>query len=184
MRGLLTPSLASGQRIEETVNRITRLNSHLVTTGTSPHESIHDGILIHPSLPSPHMVADVAFREIAHLHPTDHSLHVLLAPQDCKTGMLELSLRREGNVSPSLCSNLNRAPDFILTVISHGWGERHKLGCSRALRLLPTRAKVYIPKEYIWIYAPRDGQELAVLEKILIAAVSYMTGMKAEDGKQ
>lgn len=40
----------------------------------------------------------------------------------------------------------------------------------------------YIPNEYIWIYAPRDEEELAVVEKIVVAAISYMTGGKGVGG--
>lgn len=52
-------------------------------------------------------------------------------------------------------------------MIEKGWGERHPLSGARAIG---------IPKEYIGIYAPRDEEELAIVEKIVIAAVSYMTG--------
>lgn len=61
-------------------------NSRLVTVAKSPHEGRNDALLIHPSVPSPHSLADLVFREIAHVHPRDHSMHVLLAPQDCKLG--------------------------------------------------------------------------------------------------
>ena len=78
-------------------------------------------------------------------------------------------------------------PDVLnlnLTVIEHGWGERHKLSGSRVLRFLTGGTNpAYVPNEYIWIYAPRDEEELAVVEKVLLAATSYMTGQKAEGEK-
>lgn len=61
-------------------------NPNLVETAQSPHESLHDGVMIQSSIPPPHEVAEGAMREIAHVHPLDHSMHVVLAPQDCKFG--------------------------------------------------------------------------------------------------
>ena len=63
-------------------------------------------------------------------------------------------------------------------VIEAGWGERHKLSGSRAMHLLPVPPNAKLPKEYIWIYAPRDDEELAVVEKLLIASVRFMTNTK------
>lgn len=64
-------------------------------------------------------------------------------------------------------------------VIERGWGERHQLSGSVGLQVLPgLPQKARLPKEYIWIYAPRDQQELAVVERIVIAGAKYMTGSK------
>ncbi len=52
-------------------------------------------------------------------------------------------------------------------MIERNWGERHKLSGAKILGL---------PKEYIWIYAPRDEEELEVVEKILTASIGFMTG--------
>ena len=72
-----------------------------------------------------------------------------------------------------ICSLTLNILTYCDAVIERGWGERHQLSGSRGLRILPlpTALKAArIPKEYIWIYAPRDDEELAVVEKLLIAA--------------
>lgn len=66
----------------------------------------------------------------------------------------------------------------LSSVIERGWGERHKLSGSRSLHALPFPRAAKVPKEYIWIYAPRDEQELAVVEKILVASARFMTNTK------
>lgn len=62
------------------------------------------------------------------------------------------------------------------TVIERGWGERHKVAGSPGLWLLPLSINRYLPKEYIWLYAPRNEQELVVIERIVMASIAYMTG--------
>lgn len=52
-------------------------------------------------------------------------------------------------------------------VIEKGWGERHPL--SGVSNIIP------LPKEYLIIYAPRDEEELEVVERIMLAAVGFMT---------
>ncbi len=73
--------------------------------------------------------------EIAHIHPADGSMHMVLGPSD------------------------NRA------VIAAGWGERHGLA----------GVTLGLPLTYTLIYAPRDGQDIAVIGHILAAAVAHMT---------
>ncbi|KIP01908.1 hypothetical protein PHLGIDRAFT_122949 [Phlebiopsis gigantea 11061_1 CR5-6] len=68
-------------------------------------------------------------------------------------------------------------------LIERGWGERHQPSGSRGLHALPlpdsdAMKPARLPKEYIWIYAPRDVQELAVIKNILVAGVKYMTESK------
>jgi hypothetical protein len=49
-------------------------------------------------------------------------------------------------------------------VLSAGWGERHALaGLAR------------LPLTYLMVYAPRDDNEVAVIERLLDASVSYMS---------
>ncbi|KAL5485680.1 hypothetical protein ACEPAI_6721 [Sanghuangporus weigelae] len=77
---------------------IAESNPELVSVGHSPHENFGDALLVNNKVPSPHSVAEASWREIGHIHTQkDHSLHVTLAPQDCKL------------------------------VIEKGWGERHPL---------------------------------------------------------
>jgi hypothetical protein len=77
------------QRLVALFNARVDANPTLVEMAPSPHERVHPGILIHSSIPSPHKVAEKSLREIVHIHPVkDYSLHVSLAPQDCKLGKL------------------------------------------------------------------------------------------------
>lgn len=52
-------------------------------------------------------------------------------------------------------------------VIERGWGERQAL--SGVCRLIP------LSKEYLLIYAPRDEEELSVIERIMAASIGFMT---------
>lgn len=52
-------------------------------------------------------------------------------------------------------------------VIEQGWGERHPL--SGVNKWIP------MPKEYLLIYAPRNDEELVVIEHIMIASIGYMS---------
>lgn len=63
-------------------------------------------------------------------------------------------------------------------MIDRGWGERHQLSGSKGLHALPLPPKAKLPKEYLWIYAPRSDEEIAVIEKILLASVRFMTGVR------
>lgn len=114
-------------------------NPTLVTVCPSPHEREIQAMVIHSDIPSPHKNADSCWREIAHVHPPDHSLHVVLSPADCKL------------------------------VIERGWGERHPFS---GRKLVP------LTKEYLFIYAPRNQEELDVVESIIKASIGYMTGRK------
>ncbi|KAJ7494633.1 hypothetical protein B0H11DRAFT_1716962 [Mycena galericulata] len=116
-------------------------NTTLVKVVPSPHEVLDPGIIIHPDIPSPHKDADQDLREIAHIHPIDHSLHVVLSPADCKT------------------------------VVDLGWGQRHPL--SGVNRFIPA------PNTYLLIYAPRDEEELDVVERIIVASIGYMTNSRS-----
>ncbi|KAF7986718.1 hypothetical protein HWV62_20260 [Athelia sp. TMB] len=57
------------------------------------------------------------------------------------------------------------APQDCKILIERGWGERHPLSGTPA-----------IPKEYFLIYAPRDQEELDVVERVFVASIGYMTG--------
>ncbi|KAH7915648.1 hypothetical protein BJ138DRAFT_1141364, partial [Hygrophoropsis aurantiaca] len=60
------------------------------------------------------------------------------------------------------------APQDCKLVIERGWGERHPLAGSH-----------FLPKEYVLLYAPRDDEELAVVEKLMCAAIGYMANTQA-----
>lgn len=78
----------------------------------------------------------------------------------------------------ALPSHVFREAHTCTVVIERGWGERHKLSGSRALRALPIPEAAKLPKEYIWIYAPRDVEELAVVQKIILAGARFMTNSR------
>lgn len=37
---------------------------------------------------------------------------------------------------------------------------------------------MYLPNEYIYIYAPRDGEEIETVVQIIKASIGFMTGSK------
>lgn len=75
------------QSLEQAFRKIAADNAQLVEVQKSPHERTCDALVVHAAIASPHAVADAAWREIAHIHTgADDSLHVVLAPQDCKRG--------------------------------------------------------------------------------------------------
>ncbi|KAJ7274507.1 hypothetical protein B0H12DRAFT_401780 [Mycena haematopus] len=57
------------------------------------------------------------------------------------------------------------------TAIDLGWAERHPL--SGVSRFVP------LPNNYLLVYAPRDEEELDVVERILVASMGYMTGSRS-----
>ncbi|KAJ6544773.1 hypothetical protein DFH09DRAFT_1172693 [Mycena vulgaris] len=136
------PTDDMAKRLEAVFAKHAAANPDLVQIDPcSPHEKLDPGMVIHPAVASPHKEADQALREIAHIHPTDHSLHVILSPADCKTA------------------------------IELGWAERHPL--SGVSRFLP------LPASYLLVYAPRDEEELEVVERIIVASMGYMTGSRS-----
>ncbi|KAJ7127102.1 hypothetical protein C8R44DRAFT_113919 [Mycena epipterygia] len=132
------PEEVVAKRLDAIFAKRVAANPNLVQVVPSPHEKLDPGMIIHPDIPSPHKEADQALREIAHVHSTDHSLHVILSPADCKTA------------------------------IELGWAERHPL--SGVSRILP------LPNNYLLVYAPRNEEELDVVERIIVASIGYMTG--------
>jgi Family of unknown function (DUF5519) len=82
--------------------------------------------------------------EVAHIHPSDGSMHMILSPSDAAR------------------------------VIEQGWGELHSL--SGRLGLLPA--------SYTFVYAPRNAQDLQVVEAILLAAIGHMSGQVAQAGQR
>jgi hypothetical protein len=101
--------------------------------------------------------------EISHPHRNDGSLHMVLHPEDCTT------------------------------IIEKGWGERHPLARGSwywrtwhwALRRVrtdqrPTRPPV--PEYLCFIYAPRNEEELEVIERLLDAAIWFATGFDYDTG--
>ncbi|KAJ7052564.1 hypothetical protein C8F01DRAFT_997919 [Mycena amicta] len=133
------PSEEMAKRLEEMFAKHVAANPKLVQlVESSPHEQLHPGMVIHPDIATPHRDAEWAVREIAHIHPTDHSMHLVLSPADSKVA------------------------------IELGWAERHPL--SGVFKMFP------LPGTYLLVYAPRDDEELEIVERLLIASIKYMTG--------
>jgi len=152
------PSDEIANRLEVIFDKHVAANPTLVQTTLSPHERTVPGMIIHPDIPSPHKDAVQGLREIAHVHPLDHSLHVILSPADSKTGA-------------SFCPRVLRPKFHIKLAVDLGWAERHPL--SGVSRFLP------LPNNYLLVYAPRDEEELDVVERILVASMGYMTGSRS-----
>lgn len=127
------------KRLEEVFDKHAKTNSDLVEVTISPHEQAHDAIVIASARATPHAIAKHALREVAHFHHVkDYSMHMVLAPQDCKL------------------------------LIERGWAERH-----------PISGTVALPQEYLFVYAPRNEEELEVVERMLVAAIGYMTDSRS-----
>jgi hypothetical protein len=77
-----------------------------------------------------------------------------LAPQDCKLG-------------ESLLFFVINAILIHAAVIDHGWGQRH-----------PFSNNVMLPRETLFIYAPRDEDEFRVFETIFRASIGFMTATR------
>ena len=60
--------------------------------------------------------------------------------------------------------HLHLRPEDARVVIARGWGELHGLS-----------GKADLPASYAMIYAPRDHQELNVIEAILAATIEWAT---------
>ncbi|EPQ60210.1 hypothetical protein GLOTRDRAFT_134934 [Gloeophyllum trabeum ATCC 11539] len=92
-----------------------------------------DAIYVKPDLLNRSSDSSILKLEVAHAHPQDASLHLLLSPADAAE------------------------------VIKAEWGERFPLS--------------YVPDGWIMVYAPRDDEELEIVEKIVRASVKYATGV-------
>ncbi|KAJ7864798.1 hypothetical protein B0H14DRAFT_3602172 [Mycena olivaceomarginata] len=78
------PSDEMAKRLEAVFEKHVAANPRLVQITLSPHEKTVPGMILHPDVPSPHQDAVQGLREIAHIHPIDHSMHVILSPADSK----------------------------------------------------------------------------------------------------
>ncbi|KZT28977.1 hypothetical protein NEOLEDRAFT_1107583 [Neolentinus lepideus HHB14362 ss-1] len=111
-------------------------NIKRVEVAASLAEKAHAAMFVRG--PPPHAAAAQNKREIGHVHAdVDYSMHLMLAPGDCKL------------------------------VIEHGWGERHPLGGTQ-----------FVPAQLLLLYAPRDEEELAVVQRITKASIGFMTNSR------
>ena len=78
-------------------------------------------------------LGEQSYGEIAHIHPSDHSMHMILSATDAAAAM------------------------------QMGWAQRHGLA----------GLAVGLPDTYVMVYAPRNEQDLRVVEELLKAAIAY-----------
>lgn len=105
--------------------------SQFVCYQTSHYERHNNAVFVRPD----HIHAafgHISGGEVAHVHQSDGSMHMIFSPSDCKT------------------------------VIEKGWGERHPL----------TGVYPGLPLTYLMIYAPRNADEVKVVQQFLRAAIS------------
>ncbi|KAG8160060.1 hypothetical protein KVR01_010697 [Diaporthe batatas] len=73
-------------------------------------------------------------------------------------------------------------PADAAELIRAGWGERHPLACCadhwlwRAYHHCWRGTRLPLPPTFVLVYAPRDGAEMAVFERIVDAAIWFHTG--------
>ncbi|KAL4931782.1 uncharacterized protein BDV17DRAFT_288366 [Aspergillus undulatus] len=121
-------------------------NAHLVNRVPSILERYTDAAHVCAAVPLTPVAKEMK-REICHVHGTsDHSVHVMLAPADCKR------------------------------VINAGWGQRFSLAGSSIFKTMTFGRMAAIPTEYVFVYAPRDEEEIKIVMGIVKASVQYMTG--------
>ncbi|KAL4948054.1 hypothetical protein BDW69DRAFT_189626 [Aspergillus filifer] len=141
----------SGEIKEKTMaayNAFLDNNSHIVERHPSLLERYTDAALVCKHVPLTPVAKDMK-REICHLHGTqDYSAHVTLSPADCKK------------------------------VIERGWGQRFPLAGSSIFKKMSFGRMAHIPEEYIFIYAPRDEEEIEIVMRIMQASVRYVTGLE------
>ena len=83
----------SEQKINAAMRACANANPELIQIERSPNETQSPGMVIHPRLPTPHHAARAASREVGHVHSDcEYSMHLVLAPQDCKLGSLHILL--------------------------------------------------------------------------------------------
>jgi hypothetical protein len=134
------------------IPKYAKANPELVEAIVSPHERVHECLSVHPKIKTLHKVAKTAWREVLHVHDgSDWSMHATLAPQDCKLGK-------------PLPFCIISAILIHAAVMDHGWGQRH-----------PFSNNTMLPRETLFIYAPRDEHEFRVYETIFRASIGFMT---------
>ncbi|KDQ16675.1 hypothetical protein BOTBODRAFT_156604 [Botryobasidium botryosum FD-172 SS1] len=78
--------------------------------------------------------------------------------------MTDLSLREVYHVHEQDASiHLTLSPQDCVTAIKRGWAERH-----------PLSGTAVLPAQYLFVYAPRDEQELKVVEQLVRASSGYL----------
>ncbi|KAL2007592.1 hypothetical protein VTN00DRAFT_9030 [Thermoascus crustaceus] len=93
------------QKLTTAIRSLYEQNKHLLKVGQSVYEKHTEALFLADSVTGNNPVGEHSVGEISHVHGTsDHSVHVTLAPQDCKKVLLA------------------------------GWGQRHALDGSRIMK--------------------------------------------------
>jgi len=127
------PPAYMADRLQQLLNQLAEKSPTLLSLRQSELEGHHEALF------GPHVTATrrgKEVHEIAHVHPHDRSLHLVLHPADAHT------------------------------VITKGWGEYHPLSGQYA-------PMVSLPKNFVYIYAPRDEREFEIVQVIVEACVTY-----------
>ncbi|KAJ5172804.1 hypothetical protein N7492_005397 [Penicillium capsulatum] len=133
-------------KLQAEIEAFVARNLHLVKFQKSNLERHANGVFLADHIPR-NKLARTMKGEAAHVHSgNDHSLHVVLAPADCKT------------------------------VIDAGWAQRHGFAGTKAMTFFALGTRENIPSEYILIYAPRTEAEVATVMEIVTASVKNMSG--------
>lgn len=72
---------------------------------------------------------------------------------------------------------LSKADKTGKKVIEAGWGQRFSLAGSAAFRNLTLGRVARVPTEYMFVYAPRDEEEIQIVMGIVKAGLQYGTGL-------
>ncbi|GLA25930.1 hypothetical protein CBS147346_5883 [Aspergillus niger] len=89
--------------------------------------------------------------ECVHVHRLkDYSLHMVLAPADCKK------------------------------VFDAGWGQRHGFSGVKIPRALMGGKLIELPSEYVLVYAPRTKEEVTLVLGLTKASLRYLTGEEVQ----
>jgi hypothetical protein len=77
-------------------------------------------------------------------------------------------------------------PGYLKKVIERGWGERHPLAREwrNGLWVWVGRFWAPVPSGLVMLYAPRDKEELQVVEEITKAAVRWIGGVDARKAEK
>lgn len=142
------PDLEVKEKLTQRYMEFVSKNPHLIKINESLLERHSPAIFLADNVPQSDIARGIN-SEIAHIHCTgEFSVHVTLSPADCKK------------------------------VIDAGWAQRHPLSGSPLLKPASGSGKPFLSSEYVFIYAPRNDEEVGVVMKIIVASIKYMTGAK------
>lgn len=83
-----------------------------------------------------------------------------------------------------LCETNEKLTDHHLgkKIIQAGWAQRHAFSGSPILKRFGPK-RLYLPAEYVLIYAPRNEAEVATVMTFVRAGVAYLAGVGIDEVK-